>query len=161
MATMAENKERNTEGQVYEIGFHVMPTVPESDVPAIVSKIKSLIEEEEGKVIKEEAPKLQALSYEVSKMIDSKSQKFNKAYFGWIKFEANGSLVTRIKESFQNIPEILRFILAKTVREDTIFHPKSPRSKKENGETPIKYTAGIKEISDAEIDKSIEQLVLN
>jgi len=146
--------------QIYEIGYHFLPTTSEAEIPELVAKVQFLIEGKEGKIISEEMPKLQALAYKISANLNSKKQKFDRAYFGWIKFEADNSRAEEIKKSLEGFEKIIRFILIKTVRGDTMFYPKFQRLKKDDEENIVSRRTEIREISEEEIDKSIEQLVI-
>jgi len=166
---MNENKDE-IEVLVYEVGYHLMPTIDEAEVLSYSSKIKSLIEERGGAIISEEMPKLMVLAYEISKSVNTKKQKFNKSYFGWVKFEMDPALVLDLKNKIENIPEVLRLLVIKTVKENTISIPKIPMFRKENRDGsiitlkdfPVKDEKIEKiEISEEEIDKSIDELVDN
>ncbi|MCI5108636.1 MAG: 30S ribosomal protein S6 [Candidatus Pacebacteria bacterium] len=138
------------EKQIYEIGFHILPTVAEEALGDEVSKIRTEIEKG-GEVISEEYPKLQDLEYSISKYIDTKKSKFDRAYFGWIKFEGDAELALSIKKVCDNHSNILRYLIIKTVRENTLVKPKEP---KKEGEVEGK------EFSKEEVDKSIDELVI-
>lgn len=162
---MEENTKNENENLVYEIGYHLLPTIDESDIPAQSSNIKSMIEENRGVIISEDMPKMLVLAYSISKDVNSKKQEFDKAYFGWIKFEIEPSKVADIKNKIENTQNILRFLITRTVRENTMHTPKIPMFKKdpptnlgqEKGEgEPEKPKA-----TEAEIDKSIDELVTN
>jgi ribosomal protein S6 len=146
---------------IYEVGYHLVPTVDESEVLVHVSKIKSAIEEKGGVVISEEMPKLLNLAYEISKSVNTKKQRFNRAYFGWVKFEIDPSQISKIKNKIESMPEILRFLIIKTVKENTLHTPKIPMFKKENNkeEKGEDHTEKPK-ASEADIDKSIDELVV-
>lgn len=156
------NEKNATEDNlVYEIGFHLLPTADESEALKEFSGLKSLIEENEGAVISEEVPKITGLSYEISKNIDTKKQKFNQAYFGWVKFEIDPSKIAGIKSKIENIRNVLRFIIIKTVKEDTIHVHKIPMFKKESAkEDKGGELIERPKASEAEIDKSIDDLVI-
>lgn len=154
--------ETNSQGDksIYEIGYHIVPTTDESEISAYASKLKSLIEEEGGVVFSEETPKIMTIAYDISKNINFKKQKFNRTYFGWIKFEADRTQTASIKDRIKNFTEILRFLIIKTVRESTMHTLKIPMFKKENNKKEKKYSEKPK-ISEAEIDKSIDELVIS
>jgi ribosomal protein S6 len=135
--------------QVYEIGFHVLPTVDESSVEGEVTVIKNLIIKHEGTIISESFPTLINLAYTITKTVGIGNKDFDKAYFGFIKFEVTKSEIEAINKSLQVNPNILRFIIVKTVKENTLYYAKEQRSNKES--EPL--------ASDAEIDKSIEELI--
>ena len=128
---MNENKDE-IEVLVYEVGYHLVPTIDESDVLVHSSKIKSLIEEKGGVIISEEMPKSMALAYEISKSVNTKRQKFNKAYFGWVKFEMDPAQVLDLKNKIESLSEVLRLLVIKTVKENTIHTPKIPMFRREN-----------------------------
>ncbi len=148
-----ESKEKST---VYEMGFLIIPAVIEGKVPEIVSSLKSVVEGNGGSLISEGQPVLKPISYEMFKMVDSKKQKYSQAYFGWIKFELDSSKISEIKKSAEKIPEVLRFLLIKTVKENTMYSSKVLTKR----EKPSKKTGPTAEkSSNEEIDKSIEKLV--
>lgn len=158
---MNEINEEN-DSLIYEIGYHLLPSIDESEVPVQALKIKSIVEENKGVVVSEGMPKMTILSYDISKNIDTKKQKFNKAYFGWVKFELDPSQISNIKSKIESLPNVLRFIIVKTVKEDTIHTPKIPMFKKENGNKEEKGVEHIEKTkaSEEEIDKSIDQLII-
>ena len=148
---------------VYELGYHLLPTADESEIPAQASGIKSLIEENEGVIISEEMPKMVALAYDISKSINTKKQNFSKAYFGWVKFEMDPSKISNIKNKAENLQNILRFLIIKTVKENTMHTPKIPMFKRESISKDEKIAESVDKpkASEAEIDKSIDELVVD
>lgn len=149
-----EGKEKST---VYELGFLIVPAVVEGKVPEIVASIKAGVEGNGGSIIAEGQPLLKPISYEMFKMIDNKKQKFTQAYFGWIKFELDSSKISEIKLQAEKNPEILRFILIKTVKESTMYSSKVLTKKEKPGK---KVAPAAEKSSNEEIDKSIEKLVI-
>jgi len=154
--------EKENDSLIYEIGYHLLPNIDEPEIPIQSLKVKSIIEESGGVIISEGMPKMTILSYEISKSIDSKKYKFNKAYFGWVKFELDSSKISDIKSKIENLASILRFLIVKTVREDTMHTPKIPMFKKESSvkEEKTEEHAERPKATEAEIDKSIEELVI-
>jgi len=158
-------KEDIEESQVYEVGFHLLPTVPEEKLEEVVSSLQSLITKDGGMVVSEEFPKIRQLAYDIKKRIDIKYVIFSKAYFGWVKFEATPDLVGKIDDGFKNNENILRHIIVKTIRENTMSVPKYPVSKRdENREEksiPTVESPSVEKIavSEEELDKSIDELV--
>ncbi len=146
---------------IYEVGYSLVPTLEESEVPEFASKIKAAIEGDGGAIISEETPTLRTLAYDISKSNASKNQKFNKAYFGWVKFEIEVPQIEKVKKALEAERDILRFIIVKTVRENTMFHPKFSRPKKMDKASYSEGTTEVKEVSEEEIDKSIEDLVIS
>src|SRR3989344_420825 len=89
---------------IYEISYHLLPNVEESEILVQSLQIKSIVEENEGVVVSEGGPKIVVLAYDISKIIDSKKQKFNKAYFGGVKFEADPSQISKARPPFLGTP---------------------------------------------------------
>ena len=163
------------ETQVYEIGFHIVPSVDEANVGKEVDIIKALIEKNGGIFIAEEFPKLIDLAYTIIKGIEGKKERFDTAYFGWIKFEMKTDNIVNVKEEVDHNKNILRYLIIKTVKESTLI-PKSISSVKEDTvrkeksvpvskpETPEKVKPTLEEkktpVSDAELDKTIEELIV-
>jgi ribosomal protein S6 len=144
--------------KVYELGFLILPTIPEEHLGAEVQTIKSLIEKHEGAFITEDFPKLRSLAYTMKKTKAGENQKFDKAYFGWIKFEVNAGAVPVITETLEKNESLLRFMLIGTVRENTLYTQKAVfRPTTDAGEKP---EGEGEKMSEEEIDKTIENLVV-
>ncbi len=165
---MEENNKDNVdsgEAQIYEIGYHLLPTVAESELSAEVSKIHSAITGAKGSIIGEGFPEIRALAYDISKRIETKHTHFNRAYFGWVKFEVERSLLSKIESALTTNPNVLRFLTIKTVKENTMYVPKMVSIKKEDSIEPT--VSGTEEkvekapASAEEIDKSIDELVIS
>jgi ribosomal protein S6 len=158
-------KEENNldEFQVYEVGFHILPNVPEEKLPEVVSKLAGGIAKEGGNIISEEFPKIRALSYDVQKRVETKYLSFSKAYFGWIKFEMIPASVEAFKKEIERNGDILRFIIVKTARENTMSFIKPPMVGRENKKEEIVKKAPKEKVeaSEEEIDKSIDELLVN
>ena len=158
---MDEIKNEN-DNLVYEIGYHLLPTIDESEIPTQSSDIKSIIEEKGGTIISEDLPKMIVLAYDISRAVNSKKQKFNRAYFGWIKFEIDPSKIADIKNKVEKLQNVLRFLIIKTVKENTFHTPKIPMFKKENNKEEKREARKEKtEVSEEEIDKSIDELLID
>jgi ribosomal protein S6 len=158
-------KEENNldELQVYEVSFHILPTVPEEKLPEVVSKLAGSIAKDGGSIISEEFPKIRALAYDVKKRVETKYLSFSKAYFGWIKFEMIPAAVEAFKKEIEKNEDILRFIIVKTVRENTMSSIKPPTVGRENNKEEIakKVPKEKVEVSEEQIDKSIDELLVN
>ncbi len=164
---MGEKEEISDSSQIYEIGFHILPTVPEEKLQTVVLRLTDSITKNGGVVISEEFPKMRALSYEIKKRVEAKYLSFNKAYFGWIKFEISPVSIGKIEEELKNYDDILRFIIVKTVRENTMhaFKPLMVNRENNRGEIARVFKNAVAqektEISEEEIDKSIDELLVS
>ncbi len=149
-------------GQVYEVGYLLVPTIAGESVPTVYGNLKALITSLGGQLIADEMPRQIALAYTMTKVYKNVRNKFDSAYFGWVKFEMERAKVAELKKKLDLDPEIIRFLITKTVKENTIaakrfvhrdmIRRRPPTAKKEGGEIPV-------EINKEEIDKEIDALV--
>ena len=148
--------------QVYELGFHIVPTIAEEKVANVFGDIKSLLEKNGAVFISEEYPKMRPLAYTMFKNEAGKNEKFNFAYFGWVKYELPKEATAEVKEKLEKNKEILRFLVIKTVRENTLYGHKLARKDGEKAEAPVVGVIPEEVVmaSDEEIDKTIEELVV-
>ncbi|MEO8638053.1 MAG: 30S ribosomal protein S6 [Candidatus Taylorbacteria bacterium] len=160
-------EEENTEGrtQVYELGYHITPSLQESDLPQEVSGLKSLIEEHKGIVISEELPKKRPLAYAISKVEGGVKHLWSESYFGWVKFEVSPEEIVAVEEGVKKNLHILRYLLIKTVKENTLYGLKIAQSAKMQGgierreKSPAVRPKDAPKMSPEEMDKTIEELI--
>lgn len=152
---------KNTEGVVYEIGFHLIPLVTEDEVASHVSTIKSILGEAGAEIISEEFPTLIELAYEISKKVKGTRHEFGTGYFGWIKFETTADKIAEIDEGVRAVEEVLRYIVVKTLPGETMIKHEEEEEEgeeevtEEESETPKEPAA-----SSDNIDKTIDELVI-
>ena len=120
---------------VYELGFLILPSIPEDKVSDIVDSIRKVITKEGGTEIDAEAPFKQDLAYSMSKTIGASHYVLTDAYLGWIKFEIERAGVLRVKAGVEKIEEILRFLLVKAPRETTFTFAKARAAVEEKEES--------------------------
>lgn len=120
MTNINETTFEESTGRVYELGFHLLPTVAEADVPVQFSQLKSTIEKQGGTFISESAPKLIKLSYSMSKTIKAEKMHYTNAYFGWVKFTLDPEKLELIEKDIKAFDPMLRYIIVKTVTENTM-----------------------------------------
>lgn len=155
---------KNSEEKIYEVGYHIVSSVSEENLPTEVEKIKAYLAKEKAIIISEEAPKLRPLAYSIKKAFGGIYKTFDKAYFGFIKFElGEEGDVRNIDLSMKNNESVLRYIVIKTVRENTMYSPKitifSDKDAKIKTLKEDKVVKGEKVATVEEIDKSIDALV--
>jgi ribosomal protein S6 len=162
---MKEKEDVLDEAMVYEVGFHILPNISDEELQAAVSKIRDTITANDGVIFADEFPRMKDLAYEIKKRVETKYLNFNKAFFGWMKFEALSSAVNKIKEQLDSNKSVLRFIIVKTVKENTMHTPKAPVTMRSEADgVPISSPAEPvekTEVSEAEIDKSIDELLVS
>ena len=159
-----ENIDENVEitSRVYEVGYLLLPTISEEEMPVVYGNLKELIVSLGGEIISDEMPKMIPLAYTMSKVIQNLRNKFETAYFGWIKFEMTPEKVLELKKKLDADKNLIRFLILKTVKENTIaakrFIHKDSRRKtsvvKKEGENEITTP-----IDKEEIDKEIDAMV--
>ena len=158
-----QNETKGTQdSRVYELGYLLVPTIPEEDVPVIYGNLKELVSSLGGSAISDEMPKMIPLAYAMAKVVNNARNKFNTAYFGWIKFMMESDAVLELKKKLDLDPNVIRFLILKTVAENTIaakrfiradLHSRRPRAQRsEDG--------AVTPINKEEIDKEIDALVM-
>ena len=156
---MEENTKDLDNIKIYELGYHLIPTINEESLGVEVSKLQTIISENGGNIISEEFPQMKNLAFEISKVSENKYNRFNKAYFGWIKFEIDSSVIREIDKKATSNPSVLRFLIVKTVKKNTIYTPKII-SKKEIKPEEGSLEIPVEKASPEEIDKSIDDLLV-
>lgn len=155
-------KTESKKERVYELGFLLLSTISEENVPGVFGDIKELILSQGGEIISSEMPRLIHLAYVMEKTIENVKKKFDTAYFSWIKFQIQAGSLAGIKKQLSLNPEIIRFLLQKTVRENTL----APRKFNRSASMRYRGSSGSKEekeesmpIDKEKIDEEIEALV--
>jgi len=162
------------EPRIYEIGYHIIPTVKEEDVEKIVSGIRGIIESagggpsSGGKVafIAEGAPSLIRLAYPMSApaIEGEKRAEYDRGYFGWIKFESPIGAASVLTEALKSDANILRFGIFRTIREDTRAKIKPPAMREVKRTDTIKPSTkrapeeSATPVSEAALDKALKDI---
>ncbi|HPS21384.1 MAG TPA: 30S ribosomal protein S6 [Candidatus Paceibacterota bacterium] len=158
-------EENIKDSKVYEVGFLLVPTLSEEEVPTVYGDMKELVASLGGEVISDEMPKMTNLAYTMSKTIQNVKNKFDTAYFGWTKFFMDADKITDLKKKLDFDPKIIRFLIIKTVKENTIASKKfaSREGLKRKAPVTVKKEDGSEEvpteINKEEVDKEIDAMV--
>ena len=156
------NHDEHTEPRVYELGYHLVPTLAEEQIPAASEAVRGMIERISNGILSEDLPVFIDLAYTVVKTIDHKNKRFDEAYFGWIKFEASPAGIADLEEALKKDENVLRYLITKTIRENTFIAKKfvSTKVKALEEETPaVEAEVATEATSDEVLDKAIEELV--
>lgn len=149
--------------RVYEVGYHIVPNIPEDGLEPVVGSIRSAIEKAGGSFIAEGAPTLMKLSYAMTHREGDKNVEYDRGFFGWIKFEAPATAAAILDEALKTDKNILRFIVFRTVREETRARLKIPALREVRRTDTIKAPARRVEevsapVSEEDLDKALETL---
>lgn len=160
-----DNKEMVSEtALIYELSFHLLPTLSEEEVTKEVDGMKKILENGGAKILECDEPSQMNLAYTMVKKQEGKNAKFDASFFGTIKFNSEPEILVDLKEELDLNKSVLRFLIIKTV---TSFQPITQvtlRTVTEEDSKPIRKPEMVekksdKPISDAELDKTIEKLV--
>ncbi len=165
---MSKKETKTTENaQLYELGFHINPTLAEDKADAVFSKIKGVITSNKGEVVKEGALKNIKFAYTIIKKIEGVNERFTNGYFGWVKFNAESSVIEKIKKSMDDNVSVIRYIFVKTVDD---FEHSTEKLAAEMTETTDESSEGeeksdekseapkAKDSSKDEVDKAIDKI---
>lgn len=151
---------------VYEIGYLIASSIPEDKVLGEAEAVKAIITGAGASIISEEAPHFQELAYSMRvKMVSGAYEKYDTAYFGWIKFELGSSKIEAIKKAVETKSSILRMLLITTVREETYLGKRAPilgaagYMNTENSTPDADEKKEKAPVSIEQMDKSIEEMI--
>ncbi|MDO8659265.1 MAG: 30S ribosomal protein S6 [Candidatus Parcubacteria bacterium] len=147
--------------RVYEVGYLLVPTIAEEEVPAVYGNLKELVVSLGGEVIADEIPKMMGLAYSMTKVITNVRNKFNTAYFGWTKFTMDTAKVLELKKRLDLDTNIVRFLIVKTVKENTIAAKRFVRGEGVYRRPMVKRSSDepVVPINKEEVDKEIDALI--
>lgn len=111
----------HTEPRIYELGYHLVPTIAEENIQAASKAVRGMVERISKDIIAEENPVFIDLAYTIVKTVDHKNKRFDNAYFGWIKFEGAPSGIAELEEGLKKDENVLRYLVVKTIREETFI----------------------------------------
>lgn len=155
------------EGRIYEVGYLLVPTLGDEQAPVKYSNLKELVSSLGGSIVSDEAPKMIDLAYQMVKVISNIRNKFDNAYFGWIKFSMSPEEVLKLKAKLDLDVDVIRFLMIKTVKENTLstkkfMHRDTPYRKAPSATPLVKKeeeSGEPVEINKEEIDKEIDAMV--
>ncbi len=148
---MSETNER-----FYELGYLLVPTIPETEVADEVSKLKSAIEKE-GSVHSEGGPEFIDLAYTMEQTLGSKKHKYSQGYFGWIKFNADPASIAGITKALDSNTGLIRYILIKTNVENTVVFKKPKGDPKRETTLSDEEMAALIAASEKEAAETVDE----
>ena len=156
-------------GTIYEVSYLLLPSIAEEQILAKSEGLKEMLQKTLGEVISSENPVLIDLAYPMTKVVGTTRHKASSGYFGWLKFEIEADGISKVKKYFDSNDEVLRFLIIKTVKENTLLHgkmmfKKEEKAKKDEGESSEPsdevLDEPVKEPIPEDLDKSIDDLVI-
>lgn len=149
--------------RVYEAGYQISPSVKEEELEQVVGTARGVVERSGGSFISEGAPAMMKLAFSSVAREGGKQVEYDRAYFGWLKFEALPEIARELEDALRANPLILRSIVFRTLREDTRAKFKAPtlREVKRTDTirtTPKKAEEAAAPVSEEDLDKALESL---
>lgn len=142
------------EKNVYELGYLLIPVIAPEKIADEVNLVRSAIESNGGLVLFEEGAKERKLAYEMSHNVTGgKKNKYDDAYFGWMKFSLSSDAVKKMEEDLRKNPSMLRYLVINLTKEGTLSNGTEPKKPLGVGKKPRKT------VSEKELDKEIDNLL--
>ncbi len=178
------NHNEHTEPRIYELGYHLVPTLPVEQIPKASGAVRGMIERISEDIIAEELPVFIDLAYQVVKTINHKNKRFDDAYFGFVKFAGFPEDIAKLEDELKKDENVLRYLVIKATRENTFVSKKFPSSNSKNRDEGVlaekveaKPVIAVSKpkvaneaegtiieaevsASDEELDKAIEKLII-
>lgn len=114
---LVEDADETPETGVYEIGYHLLPTISEDELPGVVSTIVDFLKAEGAVFVGERSPSTMSLAYPIAKRISGKRVNFESAYFGWVAFELGRASIEKVKTFMDSNQSVLRYLIVRTDRD--------------------------------------------
>jgi ribosomal protein S6 len=160
--TISTEESKGGDLKVYEVGYLLVPSVLEEEVGTLYGNLKELISSLGGVMISDEIPLMINLAYTMQKTVQNVRNKYDTGYFGWIKFYMDTEKVLILKKKLDLDANIIRFLILKTVKENTIaakrFVHKDVTYKKPVTKKNIENEEVVP-INKEEIDKEIDAMI--
>jgi ribosomal protein S6 len=159
---------RTDTSKVYELGYLLVPSIGNTALAKEEAALKDLFSSRGGELVSSESPVMIDLAYPMLKVVHTDREKATQAYFGWMKYEIETDQIIEIKKFLDASAPILRYLLVKTVRENTLLEGMMSLGKEEKKKFARLSDDG-EEMAESdmapiegaiELDKSIDDLVI-
>lgn len=127
MTTTEDQKDK----EVYELGYLILPSIPEENLPDLVNTIKGIISKVGGTEVASEDPIHLDLAYTINKTISARKYVVNDAYLGWVKFECEPNCIAEVNDAVTKLDEVLRHLLVKVPRKTYFTFADAKRKEEE------------------------------
>jgi ribosomal protein S6 len=155
--TVPKKAPKTDSSKIYELGYILVASIPEEKIADEVASLKDLLVANGADVVSSEDPILIDLAYSMTKVVSAQRQKYSRGYFGWIKFEGEPEALAAIKKVLDLSATMLRYLIVKTVRENTLLNGKMVLRKEEREEVMADEVAADEPLDAPEVDKVIDE----
>lgn len=145
---------------LYEVSFLISPNLPEENVPAETAAISAFVEKAGGEILFSEAPKMRPLAYSMIKAHVGKREKFDSAYFGSFIAGLEKEAAAGLTKSIESLPSVVRALVVAVPKEALATAEKRVAAKAERDAKHAAQKEEAAATSAAELDKTIDQLVI-
>jgi len=145
---------------VYEIGYHLVPTLSEEQVTEAVKDITDLLKKNGAETVGDRFPVKIALAYTIQKRVKEKVLRFNEGYFGWVAFEMPREALATITAALDAHPGMLRYLVVRTSK-DAVAAALSGAAEVPvvgNIEKPKREAEAGGEVSEADLSQALESM---
>ncbi len=147
---------------VYEVGYHLLPTVPENELTAAVKALHDFLAENGAQMVGDRFPARVHLAYTITKRIAGKIERFTDAEFGWVAFEMPRDKVAPLHAWLTENPLVLRFLIVTTTRDAVAASLAGPvvhvAPVTGNIEKPKREAEAGGEVSDVALDEALQTI---
>lgn len=130
---LSKTANKTDTSKIYELGYILVSSLPDEKIATEVDSIKQLLSKNGAELVSSEDPILIDLAYPMVKVVSTQRQKYGRGYFGWVKFENEPEALAEIKNALDLSATVLRYMIIKTVRENTLLNGKMVLRKEERG----------------------------
>lgn len=144
------------EPQVYEVGYHVLPTASEAEAAKEHETLAALLKKLGAEPVMDKAPVRMDLAYVMEKKIGGQIRRFSSSYFGWNAFELPPAKIGEVKVVLDGDENILRFLIIKTSRDAVALATAEPAV--ELSTKVLREAEAGGEVSEAALDTVLKQI---
>ncbi|HVY35782.1 MAG TPA: 30S ribosomal protein S6 [Candidatus Paceibacterota bacterium] len=150
----------DTDTRAYELGYLLVPTATEAELPGLVDALKGSIKSAGGEVKTDGGPEFIDLAYKMERHMGSTKVKYSQGNFGWIKFVCAPEGMSALKKSLDGMDELARYLIIKTSLENTVAFKKPKVDAKRESAESIEVIADQDSLaeSDEEMKEDHEKL---
>jgi len=137
----------------YELGFHLLPELEETETKAKSEEIEAIISQLGGSVLGAREPKKQRLSYPL------KQKRYS--FFGVINFKSPAQAIEQLTAQLKLNNSLLRFIVLKVKEGQKVLRsPKETQRTRTRTYTPqVREQKPKEEIKPEVIEKQVEEVI--